>query len=139
LSLPALGVLGIVGSLPVPCNEIWRQLANDRRFSIAASVKLVLAAPRSPGRHRRQRTPTFLSPTYQDPQDVPTHLSFLDVRDRTDLDPFIIKEGYARSASEAEPQSPRYTISPVVSGNPSPNHVSAQRRKQWFAWISTQP
>src|SRR5437762_4578758 len=54
---------------------------------------------------------TFLSPTHQDPRNAPSHRSFLDARARTDLDPFIIIEGDARSASKAEPQPPRYTIS----------------------------
>src|SRR6266699_1671582 len=60
---------------------------------------------------RPKGTPTFLSPTHQDPRNAPSHRSFLDARARTDLDPFIIIEGDARSASKAEPQPPRYTIS----------------------------
>src|SRR5215813_12813594 len=58
----------------------------------------------------RQRTPTSLSPTHQDPRNAPSHRSFLDARGRTDLDPLIVAEGAAHSASKAEPQPPRYTI-----------------------------
>jgi hypothetical protein len=36
--------------------------------------------------------------------------SFLDARDRTDLDPLIVAEGGAHSASKAELQPPRYTV-----------------------------
>src|SRR5262249_39335154 len=43
---------------------------------------------------------------------------FLDARGRTDLDPLIIPEGAAHSASKAEPQPPRYTI--YLSGSWSP-------------------
>src|SRR5262249_17907686 len=68
------------------------------------------AVPRSPRRHHRQRKPTFLSPTHQDPRNAPSHPSFLHAPPRTHLDPFIVTEGDARSASKAEPQTPRYTI-----------------------------
>src|SRR5262249_15498934 len=34
----------------------------------------------------------------------------LDARGRTDLDPLIVAEGAAHSASKAEPQPPRYNI-----------------------------
>src|SRR5262249_54413373 len=53
---------------------------------------------------------TSLSPTHQDPRNAPSHRSFLDARGRTDLDPLIVAEGAAHSASKAEPQPPRYTI-----------------------------
>src|ERR1700730_4227689 len=54
-----------------------------------------LSAPRSPGRLRRQCTPTFASPTHQDQQNAPSHRSFPDARGRNDLDPLIITEGNA--------------------------------------------
>src|SRR5882724_7173960 len=52
----------------------------------------------------------FPSPTHQDPRNAPSHRSFLDARGRTDLDPLIVAEGDAHSASKTEPQPPRYTI-----------------------------
>src|SRR5258708_36342668 len=53
----------------------------------------------------------FPSPTHQDPRNAPSHRSFLDARGRTDPDPLIVAERDAYSASKAEPQPPRYTIS----------------------------
>src|SRR6266851_3968763 len=61
-------------------------------------------------RHRRQRTPTFPSPTHQDPRNAPSHRSFPDARGRADLDPLNVTEGDANSSSKREPQPPRYTI-----------------------------
>src|SRR6266851_6916131 len=61
-------------------------------------------------RHRRQRTPTFPSPTHQDQRNAPSHRSFPDARGRADLDPLIVTEGDAHSTSKPEPQPPRYTI-----------------------------
>src|ERR1700680_4303969 len=55
-------------------------------------------------------TPTFPSPTHQDPRNAPSDRSFLDARGRADLDPIIVTEGDAHSSSKPEPQPPRYTI-----------------------------
>src|ERR1700720_1170821 len=70
-------------------------------------------------RHRRQRIPTFPSPTHQDQQNAPSHRSFLDARGRTDLDRFIVTEGNAHSSSKPEPQPPRYTICRNVTAGPT--------------------
>src|SRR5215471_13668514 len=51
-----------------------------------------------------------VSNTHQDPRNAPSHRSFLDARGRTDLDPLIVAEEAAHSASKAEPQPPRYII-----------------------------
>src|SRR5258708_39576485 len=71
----------------------------------------------------------FPSPTHQDPRNAPSHRSFLDARGRTDLDPLIVAEGDAYSASKAEPQPPRYTISFgfCCGGGPMPVERIAMR------------
>src|SRR3954453_31559 len=68
------------------------------------------SAPRLPCRYRRQRIPTFPSPTHQDRRNAPSDRSFLDARGKADLDPIIVTEGDAHSSSKREPQPPRYTI-----------------------------
>src|SRR3954466_4396671 len=68
------------------------------------------SAPRLPCRYRRQRIPTFPSPTHKDRGNAPSDRSFLDARGQADLDPIIVTEGDAHSSSKREPQPPRYTI-----------------------------
>src|SRR6516165_5713021 len=55
-------------------------------------------------------THTDVSFTDTSPRNAPSHRSFLDAQGPTDLDPPIVAEGAAHSASKAEPQPPRYTI-----------------------------
>src|SRR5262249_30175266 len=53
-----------------------------------------------------------------------------DARARTDLDPCIVTEGDAPSASKAEPQPPRYTLLTLSSRLGRVDWRSPSRRKQ---------